>query len=168
MGTFISFGNLDKPFLRMVEAIIKNIDLLPKPIVIQAGHNLNDFKSINKEVELFAFCDSQKYLNYIKDANVIIVHAGVGAISSAIKLGKFPAVFCRKAVFLEHVDDHQVELIDYLVNKKIFSSVESDVELREYLKAGIFLGNNQEKEDIFLNRQLVLHVQKSIFELMNS
>ncbi|OCG75767.1 glycosyltransferase [Microbacterium sediminis] len=46
----------------------------------------------------------------IRDADVVITHAGVGGALTALDLGKHPIMIPRSAQHGEHVDDHQVQV----------------------------------------------------------
>ena len=45
-------------------------------------------------------------------ADIVITHGGTGAIISAVKQGKKVIAVPRLAKFGEHVDDHQLQLIE--------------------------------------------------------
>ena len=42
-------------------------------------------------------------------ADLLILHAGAGAVITAIRAGKVPIVAARRACYGEHIDDHQLE-----------------------------------------------------------
>lgn len=46
----------------------------------------------------------------IRDADVVISHAGVGAAMSALDMGKHPILIPRRAEKHEHIDGHQVQV----------------------------------------------------------
>lgn len=46
----------------------------------------------------------------VRSADVVVTHAGVGSVLSALRCGQHPLVFARRSALGEHVDDHQVEL----------------------------------------------------------
>lgn len=48
----------------------------------------------------------------MKKADLVITHAGTGAIVTALKNDKLVIAIPRLARFGEHVDDHQIQLID--------------------------------------------------------
>lgn len=50
-------------------------------------------------------------------ADVVICHAGSGTIRDALKLGHRPVVVPRLARFGEHVNDHQLELVEALADR---------------------------------------------------
>ena len=46
----------------------------------------------------------------IAEADVVITHAGVGSVLSALDAGHYPVVLPRSSRHNEHVDDHQIDL----------------------------------------------------------
>ncbi|MCB9734532.1 MAG: hypothetical protein H6745_18255 [Deltaproteobacteria bacterium] len=53
-------------------------------------------------------------LEKLAAADVVVTHAGSGAVRDALVLGHCPVVVPRLARFGEHVNDHQLELVDAL------------------------------------------------------
>lgn len=46
----------------------------------------------------------------VAEADVVITHAGVGSVLTALNAGHCPIVLPRSARYAEHVDDHQIDL----------------------------------------------------------
>jgi UDP-N-acetylglucosamine--N-acetylmuramyl-(pentapeptide) pyrophosphoryl-undecaprenol N-acetylglucosamine transferase len=46
----------------------------------------------------------------MRDADVVVAHAGIGSAISALEAGKFPILVPRTAAHGEHVDDHQRQI----------------------------------------------------------
>jgi UDP-N-acetylglucosamine transferase subunit ALG13 len=139
LGTFITFGNMPTTFPRMVAVVIENIHLLPKPIIIQAGSNVDLFGEISHSVRMFDFCSFPTFNNFLSNSEVIICHAGVGSVLGAIAEGVCPAIMPRRASFGEHVDDHQLEFMSELVARHLAHPVESQGALRKYLNARTYV-----------------------------
>ena len=122
MTTFISFGNLDKKFPSMVDSIILAEGIIPTPVVIQAGANIDSFLhySENSNYIVFDFCSNDDYINYVRNSSLIITHAGVGAINTALSFWKKPIIFARRSIYNEHVNDHQLEFSEKFKFDNIF------------------------------------------------
>jgi len=76
----------------------------------------------------------------IKNADIVICHGGNGIIGESLAAGKIPVVIPRRKSFGEHIDDHQVELIEYLSGKDLVINLElhpSRNELNEILGSRI-------------------------------
>jgi UDP-N-acetylglucosamine transferase subunit ALG13 len=52
-------------------------------------------------------------------ADVVITHAGVGTLMQFLEMGIFPVVVPRRADRKEHVDDHQVQIVQLLQKRRI-------------------------------------------------
>ena len=48
----------------------------------------------------------------MKEADLVITHGGVGSIVMALKLGKKVIAIPRLSQFNEHVNDHQIQIVD--------------------------------------------------------
>lgn len=100
---FVSMGTSD-PFERLLRAA----DRLPRDegLVVQCG--TSPFRL--SEARCFDFLPFEDILELMRDARVIVTHAGVGSIMAARAVGKRPIVVPRLRRFGEAVDDHQVGL----------------------------------------------------------
>lgn len=45
------------------------------------------------------------------DADVVVIHGGVGTIRAALSMKKRVVVVPRRSIYGEHVDDHQMEIV---------------------------------------------------------
>jgi UDP-N-acetylglucosamine transferase subunit ALG13 len=79
--------------------------------------------------EAVAFMSFADMIEHMRQASVIISHAGVGSILCALQSGRVPVVMPRKARFDETVDDHQVELARALAPTDRIILVEAAEEL---------------------------------------
>jgi len=60
-----------------------------------------------------------------KLADVVVTHAGVGTIISLLEMGIYPVVLPRRRARAEHVDDHQVQIADWLACRGIATVCEA-------------------------------------------
>ena len=107
MSTFVSVGNLKKPFVRLLQAVSDNVGVLPGRIVVQHGHTPFD----DPNCEAVPFLRMEEFQQRVADATLVILHGGAGSIITALQAGKRPVVMARRAGLGEHVDDHQLELV---------------------------------------------------------
>jgi UDP-N-acetylglucosamine transferase subunit ALG13 len=106
LGTqFRQFNRL----LQEVEDLITAYNITDR-VIVQCGHT--NYES--DLFELFKFIDNDQFVEYIKQADVIITHAGSGALFNAIKSGKKIIAVARLKEYREMVDNHQVELVKKL------------------------------------------------------
>ncbi len=62
----------------------------------------------------------------IREADVLVAHAGVGTALAALEVGKCPVLVPRRVAHGEHVDDHQTQIATELGNRGLAVSVEAD------------------------------------------
>lgn len=110
MSTFVSLGNALQPFTRLLEGISRLATRFPQPVIVQHGHT--PFR--DGACQLVLFLGMQEFIEHVRKADLLIMHAGAGSIMHAVEAGKVPVVMPRRAAFGEHVNDHQVEFAQAL------------------------------------------------------
>jgi UDP-N-acetylglucosamine--N-acetylmuramyl-(pentapeptide) pyrophosphoryl-undecaprenol N-acetylglucosamine transferase len=71
----------------------------------------------------------------IREADVLVAHAGVGTALAALEVGKCPVLVPRRLAHGEHVDDHQTQIAAELGGRGLALSVEADELTFEHLAA---------------------------------
>ena len=104
-GTFVTFGNATQPFDRLMEALESARELLPKPVTVQHGRT----PCTASWLSAVTFLSPADYESQMRQADVVIMHAGAGSVLHAITAGKVPIVMSRLSTHGEVVDDHQVQ-----------------------------------------------------------
>jgi len=112
---FVLLGTNDKPFNRLLEAIEKQIvkGNIKDKVIVQTG--FTKFKSDN--MELLDLIPNEDYLKIIDKADFIIAHAGVGSILDGLRANKKVIAAPRLKEYGEHVNDHQLEILDEFEKK---------------------------------------------------
>ncbi|WP_010480024.1 PssE/Cps14G family polysaccharide biosynthesis glycosyltransferase [Thermococcus zilligii] len=116
---FVTVGNSNLGFERLIKAMDNLAQALPYPVVMQIGAT----NYVPKNVEWFRYCDHDTIIEHFKKSRVIVTHAGAGTIFDILLLGKKPVVIPRLSKFKEHIDDHQVEITRALENQKLIIPV---------------------------------------------
>jgi UDP-N-acetylglucosamine transferase subunit ALG13 len=62
----------------------------------------------------------------MREADVVVAHAGVGTALAALEVGKCPVLVPRRLAHGEHVDDHQTQIAGELDGRGLSLSVEAD------------------------------------------
>ncbi len=127
MNIFVTVGFENFPFDRLVRAVEGGVGkgLIPPPVLMQIGHS-------NYQPR---FCPWKRFLSFdqffsnLKQADILVSHAGVGTTLLAFSLGKVPILFPRQAKYHEHVDDHQREFAQKMVEQKKILAAEEGPEL---------------------------------------
>ena len=110
LGTFKK--NFSRPLVAIEEAILAG--KISEEVIVQAGHT--SFKSDFLTIRTFIEIDELKEL--YKSASLIITHSGVGSILKGLKLNKAIIAIARLAKFNEHVDNHQLDILQEFSNRK--------------------------------------------------
>jgi UDP-N-acetylglucosamine transferase subunit ALG13 len=105
LSTFVSVGNANQPFYRLINSVVDNSGQLPSPVFIQFGSASPNLR----ECQGAPFLDMDEFERRVAEATLLIMHAGAGSVIHAIRAGKVPVVMPRLAEYDEHVDNHQVE-----------------------------------------------------------
>lgn len=107
----VTLGTQDKKFYRLLEAVDKAINdkLIKEEVVVQAGYS-SDYKS--KNMKIFDLIPMDEFDELIKKSSLIITHGGVGSIITGLKNKKVVIAVPRLAQYNEHINDHQLQIID--------------------------------------------------------
>jgi UDP-N-acetylglucosamine transferase subunit ALG13 len=76
----------------------------------------------------------------IREADVLVAHAGVGTALAALEVGKCPVLVPRRLAHGEHVDDHQIQIAGELDARGLALSVEADELTLEHLRRAAATG----------------------------
>jgi len=159
---FVTIGTDEHPFprlLREVENLVKK-EVIKEEVVIQSGHTEFSSGVIKKVYSILPF---DKFVEYIKNARIVITHGGPGSIMLALSSGKVPIVVPRRKEFGEHVDDHQIKFARFLEEKQkiilvyevrnLFPAIKSyDSKAREYKKNSFIFQNKTRKFALSLDK----------------
>lgn len=81
-----------------------------EPVVIQTGASQYQ----PRHAEWFRFDSPERIESLIRDARVVVTHAGAGSLLTALECGRSVLAVPRLASLGEHFDNHQVELCEAL------------------------------------------------------
>ena len=126
---FLSTGNNELSFIRLFlrfEKFFYNLNNKNIEVICQVGHT--EYK--NKNFRIIKFLEKRKFNELIRKSTMFISHAGAGSVIDSIKNQKIPILLPRKKKFKEHIDDHQVELYEKLLQNNLASSIEQMYNLR--------------------------------------
>lgn len=108
---FVILGTQDKKFPRLLDAIQKKIDegkISKEEIIVQAGST----KYTSRDMKIIDYMSIKDFEECIEKADIIICHAGVGTILTALKSGKKIIAGARLKQYGEHVNDHQLQILE--------------------------------------------------------
>jgi len=123
-------GTSPHGFERLIKEIDRIAGEMDEEIVVQIGYSSYRPKNIRY---YFKFTSDEEIKRLYNNARIIVCHAGVGSIITALKNNKPIIVVPRRKKYNEHFDDHQIELAKELEREGI--SVVYEVEnLRSEIK----------------------------------
>ena len=103
-------GTQNNSFHRLLEEIDRLIEIgkINDEVIVQAGYT--KYKSQNMKIVDFVSNDEIEKLE--QQADCIITHGGVGSIIGSIEIGKKVIAVPRLKQYGEHVNDHQLDIIE--------------------------------------------------------
>jgi beta-1,4-N-acetylglucosaminyltransferase len=102
-----------RPFDRLVRAADELASLVDERITIQRGAGSYQ-PGVARHVR---FVDGGQMQKWLSEARVVISHAGAGSILGALRAGKPLVLAPRMCRLGEHMDDHQFELAEALMER---------------------------------------------------
>lgn len=139
LSTFVSVGNALQPFERLLTAVSRFTERLPKPIIIQHGNTPFDCPGC----VCIPFMDMETFSRHVAESKVLILHAGAGSVIHAVRSGKIPIIMPRRMKYHEHVDDHQVAFAEVLAEKGFVIMIEEPDGLENAIEKALFLSRDQ-------------------------
>ena len=147
---FVTLGTCPFQFKRLVELADKYANNSGENVFIQTGYT----KHKPKYCKYKNFMNKNEYIKLIKQAEVIIAHAGIGVSLDVLKLGKKLILVPRSCDYGEHTDNHQHELARILAKQGrvlLFKDRDDIVSLIKKAVSYNFTNKNPSK-DLLVNK----------------
>lgn len=125
----VTTGTNEQPFDRLVRAAADLAEL--EQAFVQYGSS----REPHGAGEWVEFLDFDELADRMREARVVVCHAGVGSIMLARKCGHRPIVVPRRVSLGEAVDDHQLHMGRRLHAAGVVTLVEDERELPEAVAA---------------------------------
>ena len=122
----VTLGTNDKTFIRLIKKIeeLKIKGVIDGDVVVQAGFT----KYESEHMQIFDLIDMDKFNELMSKCDLLITHGGVGTIVSGLQNGKKVIAVPRLAKYGEHVNDHQLQIIENFAESGfILASYEVDM-----------------------------------------
>lgn len=124
----VTLGTQKQPFTRLLNAI-ENSDI-NEEIIVQAGYTRYD----SKKMKIFDFISYEEMGKLVDNANIIITHGGTGSIVGPLKKNKKIIAVARLSKYGEHVDDHQIQIVDMFADVGYIMKYEDGDNLNDIIK----------------------------------
>lgn len=128
----VLLGTQNNSFHRLLEEIQKNIDNgnIQEEVVVQKGYT----KFESKDMTMYDELPIEKFNELIEKADLVITHGGVGSIISSITKGKKVIAVPRLKKYNEHVNDHQLDIIQTFDEMGYIIGIQEVQQLGEAIK----------------------------------
>lgn len=110
----VTVGTQKQSFRRLFDYI--NEMNLKEDIVVQKGNIKYRFR---QDIMVYDYLSFEEMDYYMKEARVIVTHGGGGTIFKALQLNKKVIVVPRLKKYGEHINNHQIEIANFLSNRKL-------------------------------------------------
>lgn len=159
---FVTIGTSSWDFVRLIKEMDIIAGEINEEVIMQIGHT----KYAPSNAHHFIFSSKENIEEFYKDARMIVSHAGVGSIITALKFHRPNVIIPRRKKYGEIIDDHQVDIakkIEYENEKNI--KVVWDI---KYLKKTIDDFTNISFIESECDRSLVISLSDYINSIKNS
>jgi len=141
----VTLGTQDKGFERLLKAIDREIErgVIEERVIVQAGVT----KYESKYMEIFDLIPADEFEKLIKKCDLLITHGGVGSILAGVNHNKKVIAAARLSKYNEHVNDHQLQIIEkfskdkYILALKDFEKLGKLIEKAKDFKPKKFESN---------------------------
>jgi len=131
---FVTIGASEFQFnrmLRWVDGALAGLGIPRETVFFQIG--LSSYRPRNGEYT--GFVDFREMEERIKNADLVICHAGAGTVLISLVNGKKPIVIPRRKEYAEAVDNHQVAFADHLASNNLVIYPRTTRDLKEAIAA---------------------------------
>lgn len=113
---FVTVGTHEQQFNRLIKTIdeLKGCGKIIEDVIIQTGYCTYEPQ----------YCEWSKLIPYnemirnVENARIVITHGGPSSFIMPLQIGKIPVVVPRQKQFDEHVNDHQMEFVKAVHDRK--------------------------------------------------
>ena len=128
----VTLGTNDKRFDRLLAAVEKAVKegIITDEVVVQAGYTSWQSDCIR----VTDYLDREAFDEYIRTASLIICHGGVGTIMTGLKNRRKILAAARLQKYHEHVNDHQIQLLEAFEKRGYLIYMQDLDDIRPYLE----------------------------------
>lgn len=147
---FVTVGTHEQQFDRLIKEVdrLKKENLIQDEVFIQTGYS-NYVPKYCKWEKIISF---EKMNQLIEGSDIIITHGGPATFMGVIAKGKVPIVVPRQKKFGEHVNDHQMDFVEKVLNIYNLTVITNINDLM----ACISKTNEQQSTDLKTNNNLFM------------
>lgn len=130
----VTLGTQDKAFVRLLQNIDNEIKKgnIKEKVIVQAGYSITKYKSDN--MEMFDLIDREEFNKLVDECSLLITHGGVGSILTGLQKNKKVIAMPRLAKYKEHINDHQVQIVNEFSKKGYILAYNENDKLSDILE----------------------------------
>lgn len=119
---FVTLGSQKFQFNRLLIELDKLVQekKINQKIFAQIGYSTY----VPQNFEFKDFLDRSEFMFFMEKCNIVITHGGTGAIVGAVKKGKKVLALPRLSKYGEHVDDHQLQIVNQFQDMNLIIGIE--------------------------------------------
>ena len=128
----VMLGTQDNSFERLLKEIEHLIEtgIIQEEVIVQAGNT----KFESKKMKIIDFVSQKELEEYINKSSYVITHGGVGSITEALKQNKRIIAVPRKEEYKEHVNNHQIQIVENFNEQGFIIGIQDVKELENAIK----------------------------------
>lgn len=160
----VTVGTQDKQFKRLfseVERLIK-IGKINESVIAQIGNTKFTTDLNPSKMKLIKFTNPMEMEDLMNNASFIITHGGVASIIEGLNHGKKIIAVPRLKKYKEHVNDHQLQIIENFRKSGFIIGICGVNELEDTLEK---VNDFVPKKYISNNKKFVEKLEETIFKL---
>lgn len=129
---FVTVGSQKFQFNRLLKEIDRLVGekKITEEVFAQTGYS--DYEPQNYEYK--KFLDRDEFSNIMSRCDKVITHGGTGAIIGAVKKEKKVIAVPRLSQYGEHIDDHQIQIVEQFTEMNLICGCKDCGELKCSLK----------------------------------
>ncbi|MBP3920341.1 MAG: beta(1,3)galactosyltransferase EpsH [Bacilli bacterium] len=157
---FVCLGTQDKEFKRLplkIEELVNN-RVIKEEVIMQVGTT----KFSSNKIKVYDMMSMDKFANCVKNCDLLITHGGVGTILDALKHNKKIIAFPRLAKYHEHVNDHQIQIINEFYNNGYLLTGEIDDMEKLILKSKNFTPKKYKSNNYKFNKLIDDYIENML------
>lgn len=124
----ITLGTQKQQFTRLLNLIEESN--IKEEIIVQAGNTKFD----SKKMKILDFLSYEEMNKLIDAADLIITHGGTGSIIAPLSKFKKVIACARLKKYGEHIDDHQIEIVEMFADKNYILKIDENTDINELIK----------------------------------
>lgn len=159
--TFVTVGNGLHGFDRLMKTVeeMKLASLLDGEVIVQYGHS----GIVPRGCTCVPFVTREEFNRLIRDASMVIAHAGGGTVGKCLLMGKKPVVVPRRKKFGEVVNDHQLDLVRELESRGRIYAAHDVAGLSDVVRFAMQQGTTQNPSS---GNSEILNIVKHYFDAL--